>query len=51
MGDTIVKTLACQVCKERNYSFRVGAKKGKDKVEVKKFCASCRKHTNHREVK
>jgi large subunit ribosomal protein L33 len=44
-------TLQCGECKRRNYSSTRNKKKQTDKLEIKKFCPSCRKHTLHKEVK
>jgi large subunit ribosomal protein L33 len=44
-------TLQCTVCKERNYTTVKNKKNDPDRLEVKKFCARCRKHTAHRETK
>jgi large subunit ribosomal protein L33 len=49
-GERVVITLACGVCKNRNYSFARGKKK-EGKMEIKKFCATCGKHTQHKETK
>ncbi|MFQ5669386.1 MAG: 50S ribosomal protein L33 [Acidobacteriota bacterium] len=43
--------LACQGCKRRNYSTTKNKKKMTEKLEMKKFCRFCRKHTLHRESK
>jgi len=43
--------MACSVCKRRNYSNTRNKKKQADKMELKKFCPFCRKHTLHKEVK
>ena len=43
-------TLACNVCKNRNYS-TLKNKKKQERLELKKFCRVCRKHTAHKEVK
>ncbi len=50
MGDRVIITLACQDCKNRNYYFDRG-KKRDQKLEVKKFCRNCDKHTQHKETK
>ena len=50
MGDRVIITLACAECKNRNYYFAVGKKK-EEKLEVKKFCSACKKHTPHKETK
>ena len=44
-------TLACTECKNRNYTTTKNKKTTPDKLELKKFCPSCRKHTNHKETK
>ena len=44
-------TLACSDCKNRNYSTTKNKRNTQDKLELKKFCPSCRKHTAHKEVK
>jgi large subunit ribosomal protein L33 len=44
-------TLACGVCKRRNYTTVKNKKNDPDRLEVKKFCPRCRKHTAHRETK
>jgi large subunit ribosomal protein L33 len=44
-------TLACVDCKERNYTTTKNKKTTPDKLELKKFCSRCRKHTAHKETK
>ena len=44
-------TLQCQACKSRNYTTVKNKKNDPDRLEVKKFCSQCRKHTAHRETK
>ncbi|MDP3787092.1 MAG: 50S ribosomal protein L33 [Candidatus Omnitrophota bacterium] len=41
----------CTVCKNRNYSSSKNKKNVTDRLELKKFCRSCRKHTPHKETK
>lgn len=43
--------LLCQECKRKNYSTTKNKRRTPDKLELKKFCSSCRKHTLHREGK
>jgi large subunit ribosomal protein L33 len=43
-------TLQCGECKERNYSTTKNRKTTPDRLEMKKFCRRCRKHTPHKEV-
>jgi len=44
-------TLACTECKRRNYSTTKNKKTTPDRLELKKHCKHCRKHTPHRETK
>ena len=44
-------TLACVDCKNRNYTTTKNRKTTPDKLELKKFCSTCRKHTAHKETK
>jgi large subunit ribosomal protein L33 len=44
-------TLQCGDCKNRNYSTTKNKKKTTKRVELKKFCRVCRKHTLHKEIK
>ncbi|MFQ5354045.1 MAG: 50S ribosomal protein L33 [Thermodesulfobacteriota bacterium] len=44
-------TLACTDCKRRNYSTTKNKKTIPDRLELKKYCKFCRKHTPHRETK
>jgi len=42
--------LVCATCKKSNY-FTHKSKGVEDKVELKKFCKFCKKHTIHKEAK
>jgi large subunit ribosomal protein L33 len=44
-------TLACTVCKERNYITKKNRRNDPDRMEMKKFCPRCRTHTAHRETR
>jgi large subunit ribosomal protein L33 len=44
-------TLACGDCKRRNYSTTKNKRTTPDKIELKKYCRFCRKHTAHKETK
>ena len=44
-------TLACQECKHRNYITKKNRRNDPDRLELKKFCPNCRKHTDHRETR
>lgn len=43
--------LECTECKERNYSTTKNKKVNRDRLELKKYCRRCRRHTAHREIK
>jgi len=44
-------TLACSECKRRNYTTTKNKKKNLDRLELRKYCKFCRKHTLHIEIK
>ena len=44
-------TLACQDCKQRNYNMTNDKKTHPDRMETKKYCKFCKKHTMHKETK
>jgi large subunit ribosomal protein L33 len=44
-------TLACSDCKRRNYHSARDKRKSQTKLEIKKYCRWCRKHTLHKETK
>ena len=44
-------TLQCNDCKNRNYTTMKNRKTQTERMETRKFCRSCRKHTGHKEVK
>ncbi|HEX9204377.1 MAG TPA: 50S ribosomal protein L33 [Candidatus Deferrimicrobiaceae bacterium] len=44
-------TLACADCKNRNYTTTKNKKTTPDKLELRKYCPTCRKHTAHKETK
>ncbi|GIX44056.1 MAG: 50S ribosomal protein L33 [Candidatus Hydrogenedentota bacterium] len=44
-------TLACSECDRRNYTTTRNKKKQQNKLELKKYCRHCRKHTLHKETK
>ena len=43
--------LQCTECKEKNYHTLRNKKKIQKKLEIKKHCSRCKKHTVHKEVK
>ena len=48
--DQLIK-LACKKCKRVNYWTRKNKKLVERKIELDKFCNSCRAHTTHKEAK
>ena len=44
-------TLACTVCKRRNYVTTKNKTNTQDRLELKKYCRWCRSHTIHRETR
>ncbi|TXL61034.1 50S ribosomal protein L33 [Cerasibacillus terrae] len=49
MGEKV--TLACENCASRNYTTNKNVSKQSTRLEVRKFCKTCGKHTLHRETK
>ena len=48
---TVKITLACTECKQRNCNTTKNKKNNPDRLEMKKYCRFCKKHTVHRETK
>jgi large subunit ribosomal protein L33 len=46
-----VVTLACGECKKRNYTTEKNRRNDPNRMEIKKYCPHCRKHTLHKETK
>ncbi|GEA14412.1 MULTISPECIES: 50S ribosomal protein L33 [Neomoorella] len=44
-------TLACTECKRRNYTSSKNKKNDPDRLELKKYCSNCGRHTVHKETK
>ncbi len=49
MRDNVI--LACTECKRRNYTTTKNKKTKPERLELKKYCRFCRKHTVHRETR
>jgi len=49
MRDIIL--LQCTECRERNYSTMKNKKNTTEKLNLKKYCSRCRRHTPHKETK
>ncbi len=43
--------LACTECKNRNYDTTKNKKNVEGRLELRKYCPVCKKHTLHRETK
>jgi large subunit ribosomal protein L33 len=41
----------CMECKNRNYSSMKNKKNTTEKLQLKKYCRHCRRHTPHKETK
>jgi large subunit ribosomal protein L33 len=51
-GDVrIVINLACEECKRRNYTTYKNKRNNPERLELKKYCRWCGKHTVHKEAK
>jgi len=50
-GARIIVTLACQECKNQNYTTEKNKTNSPDLLEFKKYCKHCRKVTLHKEIK
>ncbi|MDX9893162.1 MAG: 50S ribosomal protein L33 [Patescibacteria group bacterium] len=48
--DNMIK-MECTECKRVNYFSRKNKKTLKDRLELKKYCKHCKKHTAHKETK
>ncbi len=46
-----IVTLACEACKRRNYSTTKNKKSTTKRLELRKYCRFCRRHTVHRETR
>jgi large subunit ribosomal protein L33 len=44
-------TLACEVCKRRNYITMKNKQNDRERIEMKKYCRWDRKHTVHKETR
>ena len=43
--------LACQECKQRNYTTMKNKQNTPDRIEMMKYCKFCKAHTLHKESK
>ncbi|HUW21619.1 MAG TPA: 50S ribosomal protein L33 [Candidatus Bathyarchaeia archaeon] len=49
-GPRQISALVCTVCKSQNYVTEKNKVNTPDKLELKKYCRRCRKHTIHKET-
>ncbi len=47
----VALTIACTECKNRNYNTKKNKKNNPDRIEMKKYCPTCKTHTLHKETK
>jgi len=47
----IIINLECTECKRRNYTTTKNKQNDPNRLEMKKFCPFCRKHTLHKETR
>ena len=51
-GDVrIAVTLACEDCKRRNYQTNKSRRNSPDRIEMRKYCRWCSRHTPHKETR
>ena len=51
-GDVrIAVTLACEECKRRNYQSQKSKRNDPDRIELRKYCRWCGRHTPHKETR
>jgi large subunit ribosomal protein L33 len=43
--------MACTECKRRNYTSVKNRINDRDRIELRKYCRWCRRHTLHRETR
>ena len=49
--DRLIIGMACTDCKERNYTTTKNRRNDPDRLELQKFCPTCRTHRAHRETR
>lgn len=47
----VIITLACSECRDRSYTTTKNKKNDSGRLELKKYCPSCRTHRIYREVR
>jgi large subunit ribosomal protein L33 len=51
MGERLRVALSCSECGARNYQTTKSREKSSVRLEIKKFCPTCARHTLHKETK
>ena len=49
--DRVIITMACNECKERNYSTTKNKRNNTERLELRKYCPRCKGHQMHREAR
>lgn len=44
-------TLECTQCKNRNYRTNKNRRNDSERIELKKYCGTCKTHTVHKETR
>jgi large subunit ribosomal protein L33 len=47
----IAVTLACEECRRRNYQTQKSKRNDPDRIELRKYCRFCGRHTPHKETR
>ncbi|MBE3088244.1 MAG: 50S ribosomal protein L33 [Chloroflexi bacterium] len=47
----IIINMECTDCKRRNYTSSKNTQNHTGRIELKKYCHGCRKHTTHKETR
>ena len=47
----ILVTFGCEDCRDRTYHSSKGWRNDPERIELKKYCPRCRRHTLHKEVR
>jgi large subunit ribosomal protein L33 len=47
----IAVTLACEECKRRNYQSNKNRRNDPERIELRKYCRWCGRHTSHKETR
>ena len=51
MGERVRITLVCSECGARNYQTTKAQRQQQERLGIKKFCPTCKRHTLHKESK